>query len=127
MSDPVLLTLGDYAQAYASGTRTPAEAVADVYRRIAAHGDPAIFITLRPEEDCAREALALAARRGEGLPLFGVPVVVKDNIDIAGLPTTAACPDYAYTPDTDATVVTRLRAAGAIVIGKTNLDQSTLR
>ena len=57
------------------------------------------------------------------LPLYGVPVAVKDNIDVAGLPTTAACPAFAYMPQHDATVVAQLRAAGAIVIGKTNLDQ----
>ncbi|MCG8391629.1 MAG: allophanate hydrolase, partial [Pseudomonadales bacterium] len=57
------------------------------------------------------------------LPLYGVPFVVKDNIDVAGLPTTAACPDFAYTPEEDATAVRLLREAGAIVVGKTNLDQ----
>ena len=56
-------------------------------------------------------------------PLWGVPFAVKDNIDVAGMPTTAACPDFAYMPAKDATVVARLRAAGALVIGKTNLDQ----
>jgi allophanate hydrolase len=56
-------------------------------------------------------------------PLWGVPFAVKDNIDVAGMPTTAACPAYAYVPQHDATVVARLRAAGAIVVGKTNLDQ----
>ena len=54
---------------------------------------------------------------------YGVPVAVKDNIDVAGLPTTAACPAYSYMPTRDATSVARLRAAGAIIIGKTNLDQ----
>ena len=67
-----------------------------------------------------REARALS---DTSLPLYGVPVAVKDNIDVAGMPTTAACPAFAYTPQHDATVVARLRAAGAIVIGKTNLDQ----
>ncbi|CAB3917859.1 allophanate hydrolase [Achromobacter anxifer] len=57
------------------------------------------------------------------LPLYGVPFAIKDNIDAAGWPTTAACPEFAYTPDQDATVVGRLRAAGAILVGKTNLDQ----
>ena len=56
-------------------------------------------------------------------PLYGVPFVVKDNIDVAGVPTTAACPGAAYVPDRDADVVARLRAAGAIVVGKANLDQ----
>lgn len=57
------------------------------------------------------------------LPLYGVPVAVKDNIDVKGLPTTAACPSFSYDPSEDATTVRLLRAAGAIVIGKTNLDQ----
>lgn len=57
------------------------------------------------------------------LPLFGIPFAVKDNIDVAGWPTTAACPAFAYVAEADATVVARLKAAGAIVIGKTNLDQ----
>ncbi len=65
----------------------------------------------------------MAAGGGASLPLYGVPVAIKDNIDVAGLPTTAACPAYATTPSRDATAVARLRAAGALVIGKTNLDQ----
>ncbi len=64
-----------------------------------------------------------SGRAASRLPLFGVPVAVKDNIDVKGLPTTAACPAFAYQPAADATAVARLRAAGAIVIGKTNLDQ----
>jgi allophanate hydrolase len=69
--------------------------------------------------------LLLAAAGGDmsRLPLYGVPFAIKDNIDAAGWPTTAACPEFAYTPGEDATVVQRLRAAGAILIGKTNLDQ----
>jgi allophanate hydrolase len=102
--------------------------VARAYARIRAHDDPAIFITLREEADAIAEAKALAAKRGADravadLPLYGVPVAIKDNIDVAGLPTTAACPAFAYVPDKDATCVARFRRAGAIVIGKTNLDQ----
>src|SRR5690606_10188340 len=70
--------------------------------------------------------LAAASRRlkaGEDLPLYGVPFAVKDNIDVAGLPTTAACPAFAFTPASSATAVSRLVAAGAIPVGKTNLDQ----
>src|SRR5262249_22862832 len=89
---------------------------------IRTHDDPAIFITLRDERDALAEARALQSR-DKSLPLFGVPVAIKDNIDVAGLPTTAACPAYAYTADADATAVARLRAAGCIVVGKTNLDQ----
>lgn len=78
---------------------------------------PEAFITVR-DEDAVRQEVSQA--RG---PLAGQLLAVKDNVDVAGLPTTAACPGYAYTPDTDAPVVAALRAAGAVVIGKTNLDQ----
>ncbi|WP_244066528.1 allophanate hydrolase [Bradyrhizobium sp. Ce-3] len=99
---------------------TPAQTVARSYQRIRAHSDPAIFISLRDEQ----EALAEAARLADPtLPLYGVPVAVKDNIDVAGLPTTAACPAFSYVPAQDSTAVAKLRAAGAIIIGKTNLDQ----
>ncbi len=109
--------------AHWAGAATPEETVARSYARIRALGDPAVFITLRPEADALAEARALAAAGPEGRPLYGVPVAVKDNIDDAGLPTTAACPAFAYTPTRDSTAVARLRAAGAIVVGKTNLDQ----
>ncbi|CAG8971814.1 hypothetical protein HYALB_00001924 [Hymenoscyphus albidus] len=68
------------------------------------------------------ESIELFKDQGHSLPLYGVPFAVKDNIDVAGLPTTAACPDFAYTPKKDASVVRTLQRAGAIVIGKTNLD-----
>ena len=67
--------------------------------------------------------LAQFQRDPASLPLFGVPFAVKDNTDVAGWPTTAACPAFTYIADNDATVVARLKAAGAVVIGKTNLDQ----
>jgi allophanate hydrolase len=113
-------TVAEIVAAHRAGTATPEQTVAACYARIRAHDDPAIFITLRDEADARAEARALAA---PDLPLFGVPVAVKDNIDVKGLPTTAACPAFAYRPDRDASAVARLRAAGAIVIGKTNLDQ----
>ncbi|GAB6916007.1 allophanate hydrolase [Streptomyces drozdowiczii] len=95
------------------------------YRRIAGADRPEVWITLRPEADVLAEATALDARlaAGEPLPLAGVLVAVKDNIDVAGLPTTAACPAFAYTPEADAPAVRRLLDAGAVVLGKTNLDQ----
>jgi allophanate hydrolase len=117
------LTLREYRDAYGSGAWTPVGAVAEVYRRIAAHDDPAMFITLRPLPEVEAEARALEVRGPAELALYGVPVAVKDNIDVAGLPTTAACPDFSYAPQRDATAVARLRAAGALVVGKTNLDQ----
>jgi allophanate hydrolase len=100
----------------------PVQTIKCCYARIRELADPGIFISLRAEADAVAEAQTLADERLCG-PLAGVPVAVKDNIDVAGLPTTAACPAFAYQPKTDATVVARLRAAGAIVIGKTNLDQ----
>ena len=78
---------------------------------------------LRAQLDALDERLALADGDVERLPLYGVPFAVKDIIDVAGWPTTAACPAYSYLAEHDAPVVARLRAAGAIVVGKTNLDQ----
>jgi allophanate hydrolase len=109
--------------AHRAGTATPVETVARCYARIRAHNDPAVFISLREEADALAEARALQASGKSDLPLYGVPVAVKDNIDVAGLPTTAACPAFSYSPAHDSTAVARLRAAGAIIIGKTNLDQ----
>ena len=116
-------TVGAIVAAHRKGTLSPARTVARSYSRIRNVNDPAIFITLRDEKEALLEAENLKARDAQDLPLFGVPIAVKDNIDVWGMPTTAACPDFAYTPSHDATCVARLRAAGAIVIGKTNLDQ----
>ncbi|MER7673469.1 allophanate hydrolase [Kitasatospora sp. NPDC096128] len=102
-----------------------AERVTDAYRRIAEADRPEVWITLRPETDVLPEARELDRRIAAGaeLPLAGTVVAVKDNIDVAGLPTTAGCPDYAYTPGSSAPAVQRLVDAGALVLGKTNLDQ----
>ena len=94
--------------------------IAEIYRRIAVAERPEVFITLRDARDVERDYRAAVEAGG---PLAGIIVAVKDNVDVAGLPTTAACPGYAYTPAADAPVVGALRAAGAVVIGKTNLDQ----
>ncbi|HEY0236930.1 MAG TPA: allophanate hydrolase [Afipia sp.] len=116
-------TIADIVAVHRSGEMSPRDTVARSYARIRAHGDPAIFITLRDEADAIAEAEALFRKDSAKLPLFGVPVAVKDNIDVAGLPTTAACPAFSYRPEKDATAVRLLKEAGAIVIGKTNLDQ----
>ncbi len=94
-------------------------------KRIAAAGDDKVWISRMSDTTLREEAARLEARRGEigRLPLYGVPFAVKDNIDVAGLPTTAACPGFAYQPARSAEVVQRLIDAGAIVVGKTNLDQ----
>ncbi|UJX44931.1 allophanate hydrolase [Xanthobacter sp. YC-JY1] len=116
-------TVASLLEAHRSGLRSVSDTVRGVYARLAVHDDPAMFITLREEADVLAEAAALEAASNTDLPLYGVPVAVKDNIDVAGLPTTAACPAFAYVPERDATVVARLKAAGALIIGKTNLDQ----
>src|SRR5438105_9545006 len=109
--------------AHRAGDVSPSQTVARSFAGIRDHDDPAIFISRRAEADAVAEAEALTGKDKASLPLYGVPVAVKDNIDVAGLPTTAACPAFSYLPSIDATAVARLRAAGAIIIGKTNLDQ----
>src|SRR4030081_550164 len=116
-------TVAAIVAAHRAGTVSPAQTVADSFQRIRDHNDPAVFIGLRNEADALAEAESLSKKDAAQLPLLGVPVAVKDNIDVAGLPTTAACPAFSYLPSHDATSVARLRAAGAIIIGKTNLDQ----
>jgi allophanate hydrolase len=116
-------TVTTIVAAHRAGSLSPAQTVARSFKRIREHNDPAIFISLRKESDAVAEAEVLAAKDASQFPLLGIPVAVKDNIDVAGLPTTAACPAYSYMPAGDATAVARLRQAGAIVIGKTNLDQ----
>jgi allophanate hydrolase len=116
-------TVAAIVAAHRASRQSPAQTVARSFKRIREHNDPAIFISLRDEKDALAEAEALAAKNASALPLFGVPVAVKDNIDVAGLATTAACPAYSYVPTRDAIAVARLRQAGAIIIGKTNLDQ----
>ena len=116
-------TVAEILKAYRTGDGTPPDIVARSFARLRAHDDPAMFINLCDEKDVIAEAQALARGGDKSLPLYGIPVAVKDNIDVAGLSTTAACPAFLYSPDKDATAVARLRAAGALVIGKTNLDQ----
>ena len=115
-------TIEEIVARHASGGRI-VDTIEATYARIGAHADPALFIALRPKADALAEAAALDAGGAAGRPLFGLPFAVKDNIDFAGLPTTAACPAFAYEPVKSSFVVERLQAAGAIVVGKTNLDQ----
>ncbi len=126
---PLPLTLADWAAAYAGGASP--EALLEHFGTGASAGDPAWIhrATAAQLADQLAALHALEARHGDrthamrALPLFGVPFAVKDNIDVAGWPTTAACPAFAHDAEADATVVARLRAAGAICVGKTNLDQ----
>ncbi|GAA4689353.1 hypothetical protein GCM10023215_26990 [Pseudonocardia yuanmonensis] len=109
--------------AYRAGTLRPRDVVEAVLARLAARGDDHVWISVSPAAELRERAARLETLDPGALPLYGVPVAVKDNIDAAGLPTTAACPAFAYTPTVDAGAVRRLREAGAIVVGKTNLDQ----
>ena len=120
---PTILDFKSLKALYHAGTK-PAEVMNTIADRMEGC-DPAAFIHKVSRAELIAEAEALVQRASDpsSLPLWGLPFAVKDNIDVAGMPTTAACPDFAYLPETDATVVARLRAAGAIVIGKTNLDQ----
>jgi allophanate hydrolase len=117
--------LGALARVFREGAIRPAEVVEEVFARIARRGDDGVWIAIAERDRLLDEARALESRRaaGERLPLYGVPFAVKDNIDVAGMPTTAACRAFAYRPEAHAPVVARLIAAGALVVGKTNLDQ----
>jgi allophanate hydrolase len=116
-------TLASLLAAHRTHASTPPETVHTTFQRIRTVNDAAIFIALRDEAAVLSDAAALATRGASDQPLYGIPVAIKDNIDVAGLPTTAGCPAYAYTPSRDAKVVERLKAAGALIVGKTNLDQ----
>lgn len=116
------LSISSLHAKYASGELTPAALVEQLIAAING-SDPAIWISLTSEARLKSILAALEGESPETKPLFGIPFAIKDNIDLAGNATTAACPDYAYDPDKDATVVALLIAAGAIPMGKTNLDQ----
>jgi allophanate hydrolase len=110
--------------AYGAGRLSPRDVVGEALKRIEAYSDPAVWIARVPESNVLARAAELAGHPNpEALPLFGIPFAVKDNIDCAGLATTAGCPAFAYTSDANAPAVDKLLAAGAILMGKTNLDQ----
>ena len=116
------LTIPSLRACYASGV-APAEVMAAIRARAANYRDRNIWIHLLSEAEQASYLAALAGKSPDELPLYGIPFAIKDNIDLAGIPTTAACPAFAYTPAADAFVVRLLLDAGAIPVGKTNLDQ----
>ena len=123
LSADAVFSMGRLRSAYA-GLASPGECVALAYDRIARHRGNPIWITLVPRDEAMARAAALEREGASGRgPLWGIPFAVKDNIDVAGMPTTAACPQFAYVPNGHARVVERLLDAGAILIGKTNLDQ----
>ncbi|HEY0120465.1 MAG TPA: allophanate hydrolase [Rhizobium sp.] len=121
---PTILDLASVKDAYAKGL-SPLDLVEELIARRNASDDPAVFIAATPDGELRAAAGELLERapQANSLPLWGIPFAVKDNIDVAAVPTTAGCPAYAYVPQKDATVIARLKAAGALVVGKTNLDQ----
>ncbi|SAL43745.1 amidase [Caballeronia cordobensis] len=118
------LRLPTLRRAYLDGTLTPRELIAGLREKAAAL-DPEfhLFVHLLTEEEVAPFLNRLDEHDVASLPLYGIPFAIKDNIDLAGIETTAACPAFAYTPTESATLVARLIALGAIPLGKTNLDQ----
>ncbi len=117
------LDLTRLSAAYRSGSTRPSEVVATVLDRLSRRGNDKVWIDVVPRAELEARAAELDTQSAEDLPLYGVPFAIKDNIDLAGRPTTAACPDYGYIAESNAPVVQRLINAGAIAIGKTNMDQ----
>jgi allophanate hydrolase len=121
--DSLSLDLASLRAALANGLK-PTELVDELWHREQAWADPALWIHRLPKSSWQQSAADLEASGPSAKrPLFAAPFAIKDNIDLAGAPTTSACPAYAYTPETSSPVIERLIAAGAIPLGKTNLDQ----
>ena len=116
-------TIATLHDRYRSASISPVDVVHEVYDRINEDSRSDIWISLRSREDSLAIADQLSAEMIADFPLYGIPFSVKDNIDVFGLSTTAACPAFSYVPECSAHVVERLELAGAICIGKTNLDQ----
>src|SRR5688572_8288818 len=120
---PATLSVGELLAGYRSGRFTVAKVIGHVLERIAQAPERHVWISLLDRARINPYVQALESKSPESLPLYGIPFAIKDNIDLAGVLTTAACPDYAYMPEKSAHVVQRLIDAGAIPVGKTNLDQ----
>ena len=120
---PATLSIGELLAGYRAHHFTVTEVMNHVLDRIAQATERHVWISVLPAERVLAYAKALEARSPDSLPLYGVPFAIKDNIDLEGVVTTAACPDYAYMPEASAHCVQRLIDAGAIPMGKTNLDQ----
>lgn len=124
MMQPFDLRLDVLAQAYRDGHLTPRDVIATLRTRaLALNPEFNTFIYLLSAAELEPYLAALDNVPPQSLPLYGVPFAIKDNIDLAGIPTTAACPAFAYTAEQDATIVAQLIALGAVPLGKTNLDQ----
>lgn len=120
------LSIAGLRSKYLSGELTPSASVEQLYAQMLAEDaelNRNVWIHRLPFEALRAAAKGLEGRDPRNLPLYGIPFAIKDNIDLAGVPTTAGCPEFAYTPAVSAVVVQRLLDAGAIALGKTNLDQ----
>lgn len=124
MSTTFDLRLATLSAAYREGITTPRQLILNLRAKAAKlNGEFNAFIHLLSAEELEPFLAALDGKTPAELPLYGIPFAIKDNIDLAGIPTTAACPAFAYTPETSATIVEQLIALGAVPLGKTNLDQ----
>jgi allophanate hydrolase len=119
----ISLAIADLRQVYDGGAMSPSDIVGQVFDRIGTPPDRSIWIHLCDRAAVVEQARELEENGPENLPLYGIPFAVKDNIDVAALPTTAGCPAFSYVPETTATAVQKLMVAGALLIGKTNMDQ----
>jgi allophanate hydrolase len=117
-------SVAEILDSHAAGTGSPTKTALRVADAIAARGDDGTWLSTVPRDELLAAAAAIENRPGaRTLPLYGVPFGVKDSIDVEGVPTTLSCPDYAYVPSVTAPAVRRLLDAGALYVGKTNLDQ----
>jgi len=117
------VTISDLKKSYINKTLTPRELIKQIKERIAAHIDNPIWLYTLSDDELEPYLQKLEGQDSLSLPLYGIPFAIKDNIDLVDVPTTAACPEYSYIPKKSAYVVEKLIEAGAIPIGKTNLDQ----
>ena len=115
--------LNSIRESYDDLSLTPPDLINDCYKRIEKDSKDKIWISLRKRSDAIKIAEFVSASPRKNKPLWGIPFSVKDNIDVEGLATTAACPKYSYFPEKSSPVVQALENAGAICLGKTNLDQ----
>ncbi|BBY89047.1 allophanate hydrolase [Mycolicibacterium tokaiense] len=117
-------SVADILESHAGGSGSPTKTAARVADAIAARGDDGTWLSTVPRDELLAAAREIENRPGaRALPLYGVPFGVKDSIDVAGVPTTLSCPDFSYVATETAPVVARLLDAGALYVGKTNLDQ----
>jgi allophanate hydrolase len=123
MTAPQSFLISDLLRAYREGSLTPTQVVEEALERADRGVERHVWISRRGREDLLQQARSIEERSIDELPLYGIPFVIKDNIDLADVVTTAGCPAYSYTPGRSAGVVQRLLDAGAIALGKTNLDQ----